>query len=242
MFPRMPDAVAAPRDPLETRKREAALAALDAEVRSGMTVGLGSGSTAAHFIALLGERLAAGDLRDIRAIATSHPSELLAARARIPMLEPDSGVACDVVVDGADEVDADLNLIKGLGGALVREKIVAQASRRRVIIVDETKRVDRLGTKGPLPIEVVRWGHAWQADFLRDDLSGDPALRRDDEGPFVTDNGNHIYDVAFGPIDDPATLQTRLLNRGGIVQTGLFLNMADIVLVASAGGVETLRR
>ena len=234
----MPDA-----DPLAHRKREAALAALDAEVRSGMTVGLGSGSTAAHFIALLGERLAAGNLRDVRAVATSHPSELLAARARIPMLEPDAGVACDVVVDGADEVDANLDLIKGLGGALVREKIVAQASRRRVIIVDETKRVARLGEKGPLPIEVVRWGHPWQAEFLKNELGGDPRLRRgDDEGPFVTDNGHHIYDVAFGPIKDAAALEARLLDRGGVVQTGLFLGMADVVLVAGASGVETLVR
>ena len=134
-----------------------------------------------------------------------------------------------------------LDLIKGLGGALVREKQVAQASRRRVIIADASKRVDRLGELAPLPVEVASWGHRWTRDFLRD-LGGEPTLRLAGDGPFVTDNANHIYDVAFGPIADPADLEARLLRHAGVVQTGLFLGIADEVIVAGEEGVEVLVR
>ena len=226
--------------PASDAKRRAALAALE-YVRPNTVVGLGSGSTAALFIAELGRRVKTGQIEGIEGVATSLPSEALARQAGIPLVDPAQGVRCDVVVDGADEVADNLDLVKGRGGALVREKIVAQASDRRVIIVDEGKCVPRLGEKCPLPVEVLRWGHDWQADFLRG-LGGDPVLRlaRGDR-PVVTDNGHYIYDVAFGPIADPAELERRLLDRGGVVQTGLFLGMADVVLVAGADGTVTAR-
>lgn len=225
----------------DAHKRRAAEAALQF-VRSHTTVGLGSGSTAALFIAELGKYLADNRLTDVRGVATSRPSEALAREAGIPLVDPTAGVRCDVVVDGADEVAPNLDLIKGLGGALVREKIVAQASDQRIIIVDASKRVLALGEKCPLPVEVVRWGHAWHADFLRD-LGGEPVLRLASDGqPMVTDNDNLIYDVAFGPIHNPAELEHALLGGGGIVQTGLFLGVADVVLVAGPDGVETLKR
>ena len=228
--------------PSDQAKRSAAIAALEF-VRPDTIVGLGSGSTAAHFIAELGRRLKTGQINDIRGIATSLPSEALARQAGIPLVEPATGVRCDVVVDGADEVTDNLDLIKGGGGALVREKVVAQASDRRVIIVDAGKRVDALCEKFPLPVEVLRWSHAWQADFFRD-LGGDPTLRLDRKGqPMLTDNGHYIYDVAFAPLSDPAELEVKLLTRGGIVQTGLFLGMADVVLVAQPdGSVTTIER
>jgi ribose 5-phosphate isomerase A len=223
-------------------KLQAAVAALDT-VRSDSIVGLGSGSTAAFFIAALGKALHDGRLHDVRGVATSHASADLAREAGVPVIDPSEAVeGCDVVVDGADEVDPNLDLIKGLGGALLREKVVAQASRRRVIVVDAGKRVGRLGERVPLPVEVLPFAAAWVEPFLRD-LGGTVTTRRGDDGqPYVTDNGNFIYDVALGPIDDPARLEHDLLRRAGVVQTGLFLDMADEILVADAEGVQTLRR
>lgn len=229
-------------DAIDLQKRHAAREALERFVEPGMTVGLGSGSTAAHFIDLLGQRLADGSLHSILGVATSRSSEELARAAGIPLVEPDQTPGCDVVIDGADEVSPTLDLIKGLGGALVREKVVAQSSAKRVIIVDASKLVAALGTKALLPVEVMTWSGRWQEQFLRD-LGGEPVLRVGKNGqPFVTDNGNRIYDVKFGKIADPAQLEMTLLRRAGVVQTGLFLGLADVVLVARPDGVEVIER
>ena len=223
-------------------KRQAAVAAMR-HVRPGMTVGLGSGSTAALFIAELGRRLAEGELSNVRGIPTSEASRELAEAASIPLIGfADAPDGCDVVVDGADEIDDRLDLIKGLGGALVREKIVAQNARRRVIIADASKLVDKLGSKVPLPVEVLPYGVETQATFFRD-IGGEPVLRLDATGrSYETDNGNVIFDVAFGPIRNPRELEVTLLRRGGVVQTGLFLGMADEAIVAVDGEVRTMVR
>ena len=223
-------------------KRQAATAALR-HVRPGMTVGLGSGSTAALFIAELGRRLAEGELSDIRGIPTSEESRQLADAAAIPLIGfADAPDGCDVVIDGADEIDPRLDLIKGLGGALVREKIVAQNARRRVIIADGSKLVARLGSKSALPVEVLPYGVETQAAFFRK-IGGEPVLRLDETGrSYETDNGNAIFDVAFGPISDPRELEVTLLRRAGVVQTGLFLGMADEAIVAVGGEIRTMVR
>jgi ribose 5-phosphate isomerase A len=226
----------------DDQKRRAAQAAVETYIRSGMTIGLGSGSTAAHFIHLLGQAIARGELSDVRCIATSLPSDRLARESNVPLVHAIDSAGCDVVVDGADEVDPQLNLVKGLGGALVREKIVAQSSALRVIITDESKTVQRLGTRSPLPVEILRWAHNWEAAYLADRTGGRPVLRTTHDGyPFVTDNGNLVYDVHLDPavgIDDAYKLEADLLRRGGIVQTGLFLDLANVVIVASPSGVE----
>lgn len=235
-----------PADPTSARqpaalKREAAMTALG-RVRSGMIVGLGSGSTAAIFIAELGRALAEGVLRDVHGIPTSEESRRLAASAGIPLISWDQGRRCQIVVDGADEIDPRLDLIKGLGGALMREKIVAQNSDHRVIIADASKRVSRLGEKAPLPVEVLAFGHETQPAFFRS-LGGTPLLRQGAAGaPFVTDNGNLIYDVKFDQMPDPAALEIALLRRAGIVETGLFLGLADEVIIAMPDHVDTLMR
>ena len=223
-------------------KRQAAVAALT-HVRPGMTVGLGSGSTAALFIEELGRRLADGSLSQVRGIPTSEASRELATAAGIPLIDfADAPGGCDVVVDGADEIDPRLDLIKGLGGALLREKIVAQNARRRVIIADGSKLVDKLGSKAALPVEVLPYGIETQPAFFRG-VGGEPVLRLDHDGrPYRTDNGNAIYDVAFGPMNDPRELEVTLLRRAGVVQTGLFLGMADEAIVAVDGVVRTMVR
>jgi len=204
-------------------KEHAGLEALSF-IRDGMIVGLGTGSTAKYFIDHLGEALREGRLKNIRGIPTSVRS------------------AVDITVDGADEVGPGLNLIKGLGGALLREKLVAQNSRRLVIIVDESKKVGVLGTHSPLPVEVAQFSHEAGRRFLAG-LGCTPTLRMSDKGaPFVTDNGNFIYDCRFARIDDPAGLEEKLAHRAGIVETGLFIGMADTVIIAGEQDVHILKR
>ncbi|MEM7808643.1 MAG: ribose-5-phosphate isomerase RpiA [Planctomycetota bacterium] len=226
---------------IDDQKRHAADAAI-AFVESHTTIGLGSGSTAAFFIKRLAEDLRTGKLVGVRGVPTSHASAELARRFEVPLVDPGMSDACDVVVDGADEVDDNLNLVKGLGGALLREKIVAQASKRRVIVVDDQKLVSRLGTRSPLPIEVVPWALPWTLAQIEG--LGDRVVSREVDGkPFVTDNGNRILDLHFsGGIADAASVATKLAMIAGVVETGLFLDMADVVLVAGADGVRTLRR
>jgi ribose 5-phosphate isomerase A len=220
-------------------KRQSADAAL-ARVESGMVVGLGSGSTAALFIEALGRLVRSEVLEGIRGIPTSEASRRLAEQAGIALVSFAEAERCDLTVDGADEIDARLNLIKGLGGALLREKIVAQNSARVLIIADAGKLVDRLGTRTPLPVEVVPFGAERQPDFFRR-LGGEPRQRMAADGkPYLTDGGNFIFDVQFGPIDDPAELEIRLLRRAGVVQTGLFLGIAHEAIVADAEGVRVL--
>jgi ribose 5-phosphate isomerase A len=224
-------------------KRLAAAEALKL-VSSGMKLGLGTGSTATHFIELLGEALASGALRDIVAVPTSVGSELLAREKKIPLADFASVELCDLTVDGADEIDGSLHLIKGLGGALLREKIVAQNSKRLVIIADHTKLVSRLGTKSPLPVEVIGFANEAHERFLRS-LGCDPVIRRTGGGMvFTTDNGNHIYDCRFAQgIADAAQLAQKLSQRAGIVEHGLFLGMAERAIVAREdGSVQTVGR
>jgi len=207
-------------------------------VESGMAVGLGTGSTAIHAVRRIGRLMQEGVLRDIVGFATSSATLREAEALGIPLLSDDLPCALDVTIDGADEVDPALNVIKGGGGALLREKIVAQASRRLVIVVDESKLSPQLGVTWPVPLEVMRYGFTSQARFL-ESIGGGVHLRtRTDGTPYVTDNGNWIVDCRFGPIDDLSGLARTLEERAGIVEHGLFLGMGTDLVVAGAGGVR----
>jgi ribose 5-phosphate isomerase A len=199
-------------------------------------IGLGTGSTARLFIDLLGPLVGAG--RDLRGVPTSDASRKQAEALGIPLLGDEGPWAIDVTVDGADEVDPNLCLIKGGGGALLREKIVNFASRKNVVVVDETKLSEHLGEKWSLPIEVVRFGSEQTADKLSS--LGRPMLRRKGGAVFLTDSGNVIYDVATGPMIDPAHVERVIRATPGVVETGLFVGRADVVLVAGASGVRRL--
>lgn len=208
-------------------------------VEEGMTVGLGSGTTAAAFIRALAKQVHRGFR--VQGVSTSRASETLAADCGIPLVDFDEIDLIDITIDGADEVDPQLDLIKGKGGAMVREKIVAAASRRLVIMVDQRKMVERLGTHGTLPVEVVPFGLTPCCRWLADaGLSPQPRYER--ETLVVTDNGNYIIDCRTGPLDSPAALERMLNDTPGVVGTGLFLQMADAVLVARGDEVETLTR
>ncbi len=229
----------APTQRSEEGKELAGIAAADS-VESGMALGLGSGSTVACFLRALARRIQAGELEGILGVPTSLQTEKSCRELGIPLTTLEETPVLDLAVDGADEVDPELNLIKGLGGALLREKMIAQASRRLVIIVDEGKMVDRLGTRSPLPVEVVRFGWGSHFPFL-EGLGGRPVLRKGDRGePFLTDNGNHLIHCCFPEgIPDPYALDRTLVGRAGVVDHGLFLDLAQEVLV---GGSPDVRR
>jgi ribose 5-phosphate isomerase A len=229
--------------PTDDPKQRAAAAALD-YVEPGMKLGLGTGSTAARFVALLGERVAAG--LEIVGVPTSEATLARAKSLGIPLTTLEESPELDLTIDGADEVDAQLRLIKGGGGALLREKIVAASSRRMIVIVDASKKVARLGAF-PLPIEVVPFGLG--STRIRVEracaalgLTGAVTLRRKGEAAFVTDGGHNILDGAFGAIADPERLAATLAAVPGVVEHGLFLGLASVALVAGPEGVETLRR
>jgi ribose 5-phosphate isomerase A len=219
-------------------KRAAAEAAVEL-VQDGMVVGLGTGSTAAFAVEALARRHRQG-LRFV-GIPTSERTAVQARTAGIPLSSFAEHRQIDLTIDGADEVErGTLNLIKGLGGALLREKIVANASHRLAIIVDGAKLVDQLGARAPVPVEVVAFGlEATQASL--EALGTSVRLRRSPAGvAFVTDSGNHIIDCSFGPIADPARLEERIGRIVGVVESGLFINRADPVFVADAAGVRRL--
>jgi ribose 5-phosphate isomerase A len=216
-------------------KQRAAEAALPF-LRNGMTIGLGTGSTADFFLVALGEALASGRLKNIVGVATSRQSEFRAIELGIPLTNLAKVKRLDLTVDGADEIDPNLDLIKGLGGALVREKIVAQNSGQLIIIADASKMVPTLGAKVALPVEVVPFAHETHEAFFKS-LGGVPTLRRAGGMFFNTDNGNLIYDCKFESIPDALFLQNHLRARAGIVGTGLFLGMANTTLVADEKGV-----
>jgi ribose 5-phosphate isomerase A len=221
------------------RKRAAAAAAL-AEVRPGMLLGLGSGSTAEAFLEGLGERLRAGELAGVRGVPTSRATERTARRLGIPLVDlPADGV--DLAVDGMDEVTAALDAVKGLGGALLREKVVAEAARRFVLIGGDDKRVARLGARAPLPVEVLGFGVARTAGRLQA-LGLAPRLRGGATEPFLTDNGHPILDCVLPEDVDTRGLQARLAAVPGVLGDGLFLGMADAAYLAGDGGVERLGR
>jgi ribose 5-phosphate isomerase A len=210
-------------------------------VQSGMVVGLGTGSTAIFAIRRLASRLRAGELSDIVAIATSRVSEVAARALGISMLTDDIPREIDLTIDGADEVDPALNLIKGGGGALLREKIVAQASRREVIVVDAGKLSPELGTHWALPVEVLEFGWRSQARFL--ESLGVAAMPRADDGAlYRTDQGNIILDGQFGPIADLAGLAGTFEARAGLVGHGLFIGIATDLIVAGETGIPHLQR
>lgn len=223
-------------------KRQAASEAL-AYVESGMVLGLGSGSTAAYFVDMLGERLTSGALQHIIGVATS---EETAARARewgIPLTTLVDHPRLDLAVDGADEVDPDLNLIKGLGRALLREKIVEIHARRLLVIVDESKLVSRLGKRGPLPVEIVPFQAEAHVRWL-DTLGCRAELWLEDDGSRVlTDSGNYLVRCWFPDgIADSYALARALADRPGVVEHGLFLDMASMVIVAAPEGTQILEK
>jgi ribose 5-phosphate isomerase A len=211
-------------------------------IRSGMIVGLGAGSTAILAVRGLAGKLVQGELSDIWGIPCSRQIEAEARHLGIRLTTLEEHPVIDLTFDGADEVDPALNLIKGGGGALLREKIVAQASRREIIIVDESKLSPTLGTHWAVPVEVIPFGWRSQAAYL-ESLGAQVLLRPGDDGtPFKTDQSNLILDCDFGPIGDPVSLGARMDARTGIVAHGLFLELATDVIVAGALGVRHLKR
>jgi len=221
-------------------KRTAALRAID-YVEDGMVVGLGTGSTAYFVVEGLGARVADG--LKITGIPTSERTATQARSLHIPLATFAEHQQIDLTIDGADEVErGSLNLIKGLGGALLREKIVAAASRQLIIVVDQEKLVGRLGEHTPVPVEVTQFG--WQATAARlTQLGATPVLRHAAEDhPFITDGGNYILDCRFARIIDPAMLEADIGRIVGVVESGLFVGRSAAVIVASAGGVEVLKR
>ena len=214
-------------------KRQAALRALD-EIRDGMIVGLGTGSTASHFIRELGKARI-----KVKGIPTSEASAQLAREVGVPLTTFEEHPRIDVTVDGADEVSPGLDLIKGLGGALVREKIVAHASARVVIVVDDSKLVDRLGAKTVIPVEVIPLAVPCVLLQLKE-LGGEARIREKNGQPFVSDNGNRILDWSHGVIDDPAKIEKQLKAITGVVDSGIFAGVADCVIVAGAQGIRKL--
>ncbi len=222
-------------------KQKAALRAVEF-VESGMVVGLGTGSTTAFAVIRIGERIKSGDLKNIVGIPTSIRTEKLAGEWSIPLCGLDDQPIIDVTIDGADEVDPDLNLIKGGGGALLREKVVAQASRQNIIIVDESKLSPRLGTRWALPVEVIPFAAKAAENFLKSQGAA-VALRLDDNGqPYQTDQNNFILDANFGEMADPNRVAASLNERAGIVEHGLFLGLASDVIVAAEDGIRHLKR
>lgn len=223
-------------------KRAAAEKALE-YVSPDMKIGLGTGSTAAHFVDLIGKKVQDGF--KVTAVPTSEPTRQQAERLGIPLATLDDVLFLDLTVDGADEFDNQLRLIKGGGGALLREKIVATASEKMVVIADFSKRVERLG-HFPLPVEVVRFGISASMNLMEivcadAGCEGDMAVRKTSDGaPFVTDNGNLIVDCSFGRIDDPEALDEALKFVPGVVEHGLFLGIADHAIVSGPDGVVVL--
>jgi len=229
-----------PADPHAALKQEAAEYAVR-YIESGMAVGLGTGSTAIFAVRRVGELLRTGKLKNIVAFATSKVTAQAAMQLNIPMLPDDLPRTLDVTIDGADEVDPQLNLVKGGGGALLREKIVAQNSAREIIVVDESKLSSRLGTHHVLPVEVLPFGWRSAARYL-ESLGAKYVVRHAADGAeYRTDQGNMILDCEFGPIADPAHLAGQLDRRAGIVEHGLFIGLTHLLIVAGASGIrETL--
>ena len=229
------------RDPmkdLDRPKQQAAKRALDL-IRDGQVIGLGTGSTAKFAIEGLGRLVREG--LSVKGVPTSVATERLARELAIPLVNLNEAGVIDVTLDGADEVDPDFNMIKGGGGALTREKLVALASVKRVILVDESKLVSRLGQSRLLPIEVLPFAWTLAARLLTG-LGCVASLREHDGVPFVTDNGNHILDCAFGPIEDAATLEKRIKLLPGVIECGLFIGIADTLVIGFDGRVEVRER
>lgn len=218
----------------------AAVGAVDA-VQSGMIVGLGSGSTATFMIQEIGDRLRDGRLNNIVGLPTSEQSARQARSLDIPLATLEEQPVIDLTIDGADEIDPNLDVIKGLGGYLLREKIIASVSKRMIIIADQSKLVSRLGTQAPLPVEVIPFGRRPVVQFLRS-LGSKPVIRQDEGQTFITDEGNLILDCWFEEIEDPFRLGQTIIAQPGIVEHGFFLNMATEAIVATDKGIERYYR
>jgi ribose 5-phosphate isomerase A len=228
-----------PADQADRLRLDAALRALD-YVRDGMVLGLGSGRTAEMFVAELAKRVQDG-LRVV-GVPTSRRIETLAGQLGVPLASLDEQGRVDLIVDGADEIDPQtFDLIKGGGGSLLREKLVASASEQEIIIADESKLVAKLGGRRPVPVEVVRFGHGLTAEAL-ERLGCTATLREADGGAFVSDEGHYIYDCAFPPIDQPARLAEHIKATVGVVEHGLFIGLADRLVIAGAEGVRVFER
>lgn len=227
-------------EPAEAAKRNAALAAVK-HVKDGFVVGLGSGSTAAYAIEALGERVKQENL-SILGVPSSYQAFLLAVQNKIPITTLEEHPTVDVDIDGADQIDPQLNLIKGMGAALAREKIVAAASKLNIIIADEKKKVKVLGENNhPVPLEVLPFAISLVTRRL-ERMGGKPVLRetKGKLGPVISDNGNAIMDVTFGVIADAAKLEREVKMIPGVVETGLFIGLTDIVYVGAGASVEKL--
>jgi len=218
----------------DQHKAQAARKAVE-YIQDGDILGLGTGSTVHHFLTALGERVQNG-LR-VRGVPTSQATATYATQLGIPLLDNDEPWDIDVAIDGADQVDPQLNLIKGGGGALLREKIVARAAKKFIVIIDQAKHRPHLGLPFPLPVEILSFG--WRTTQQHLEKMGWPAPRREQEGqPCMTDNGNYIVDVQIPDIPDPASLESALLSLPGVIECGLFVHMASLVITGTNQGIQ----
>ena len=222
---------------LESLKKAAALKAIEF-IRDGMVVGLGTGSTAKHMVVALGERVRAG--MTLRGVPTSQETATLAKQVGIQLIDTDNRWEIDVAIDGADQVDADFNLIKGGGGALLKEKIVAASAKQFIVLVDHTKQVSVLGGAFPLPIEVIPFGWGSTAREIEAVTNSRAVLRERDGAPFKTEAGHLIVDVHLDRIDRPGELETALNLIPGVVETGLFVGRTNVLIVGTPQGVQTV--
>ncbi|MDB9459058.1 ribose-5-phosphate isomerase RpiA, partial [Dolichospermum circinale CS-545/17] len=232
-----------PADPVKLMKQEVGKAAANL-VKSGSIVGLGTGSTTAYTIQYLGERLKSGELEDIVGIPTSFQSEVLAKEYGVPLTTLDAVDHIDIAIDGADEVDTHKNLIKGGGAAHTREKVVDYLAKQFIVVVDSGKLVDKLGSVFAVPVEVIPMALTPVTNAIKA-LGGKPILRMGVKkaGPVITDQGNMVLDVTFDSIDDPVNLEKTLNNIPGVLENGIFVNCADIVLVGEViDGKPVVRR
>ncbi len=221
---------------LDQLKKAAALKAVEF-VRDGMVVGLGTGSTAKHVVLALGEKVRAG--MKLRGVPTSQETAALARQSGIMLIDTDNRWVIDVAIDGADQADPAFNLIKGGGGALLKEKIVAASAKQFVVVVDYTKRVPVLGGSFPLPIEIIPFGWGSTAREIETVTKSRVVLRERNAGPFKTEAGNLIVDVHLARIDQPQDLEATLNQIPGVVETGLFVGRTNVLIVGTPQGVET---
>ncbi|MFZ1291079.1 MAG: ribose-5-phosphate isomerase RpiA [Melioribacteraceae bacterium] len=212
------------------------------EIQSGMLIGLGSGSTFYYALQKISKLIKTGELQNIVAIPSSKNTEKIARDLNIPLITFKEKQEIDITIDGADEVDKYLNLIKGGGAAHLREKVIAQASKRLIIIVDESKLSEKLGTNWAVPVEVLQFAYPLEKKFL-ESINGKPVLRIYQSGePVITDEGNFILDTNFGVIQNPFELAEKLENRAGIIEHGIFLKLTSKVIVAGKNGIKILEK
>jgi len=225
----------------EAAKKRAAIEAVKL-VKDGFVLGIGAGTTVAYVVKAIGRKIKEEHIR-VLAVPSSNQTFQLAKECDIPLTTLNEHPSLDLDIDGADQIDEDLNLIKGMGGALTKEKIVASASKFFVIVADETKLTDVLGRKQPLPIEVLPFALPLVSSKIKM-LGGQPILKmsKDGSGPFVTDNGNYVLNVEFGVINNPSQMDRTLRSIPGVIETGLFLGMANMAYVGTKTGVKVLRK